>query len=204
MVTERSAYFIMFFILGFSIIIITYIFIDKNIVNKAAPAIRPRKIVNETEYSEKLNKYTINTVLDLVDVISDDTKPNWCVPTYYAHRPVEVSSGKYGDLSPWSLFPVVSSPNVRSPNVEIGDKACVTSVVVIGFQAKIDTTVKDIVYNVHRQVGSLDSESDGEIIGVLNPVAIKIKTGSENTITYNSVIYDSRNPNKSYTECNQC
>ena len=130
-------------------------------------------------------------------------EPFWCIPTFYSYRLVNIENGKYGGLSPWSSYPVVADPNVYSPNPDITpDIACKMVIPTIGFQQTLDYTT-NIRYNVHRQVGTLNPNAEGEIVGALTFANYSWNVDNKR-ITYTTQFTDGQNPNSTNGLCSGC
>ncbi len=143
--------------------------------------------------------------LVLIGAGTDETNrtPRWCIPTYYAYRLVNRQTGGYGNLGPWSSYPVVSDISVVSPNPNITPEiGCQMVTPTIGFQDAIDAT-GDTVFNVHRQVGSLDPTAPGSIVGILIPSSTSWSDNGQ-TIRYYTKFVDGNNPNIETGLCSGC
>lgn len=101
----------------------------------------------------------------------------YCKPMWYAIRMVRLSDGKYGDMGPWTSIPVQSGatrqpclPGGCSEEVLTGPASCNANRPVVGTPDELPRTLKEgYVANVHRQVGTFDQSSEGEIVGMLIP-----------------------------------
>jgi hypothetical protein len=82
----------------------------------------------------------------------------WCIPSFYAFRYVD-SEGNYGPLSDW-YGPVVASSD-SSPG------KCNANIPFLQVQDLTDPGLTRYYANVHRQDGTLDTNSEGSIVGSL-------------------------------------
>lgn len=203
MVTEQTGYIIMFFVLVVSITIITVLYLMRHQTGGTTKTSSTGPIP-EIAYSEKMDKYALSAPLDLIDILTNDNGTKfWCTPTFYAVRPVNIVTGDYGKLSPWSIFPVVANPRVRSPNTQVAERACTMIGAIVGIIDKVDVTDTDIKYQIHRQVGTINIKSSGTPIGVMIPAPRGIKVSSGKIVTYNTTFIDKDNPTTTLV-CSDC
>jgi hypothetical protein len=149
---------------------------------------------------------TPNTPLYIGDFENNpsDPGPALCEPMWYAIRYVRQSDGGYGPLGAWTTIPVQAGattlpcpPSGCGTNVAIGPASCNANRAVMGTTSPLQYSIIDGYWaNVHRQTGTFDSTSEGDIVGVL----IAPFSSYDLTSAISDVIYNPYSP----TPCAGC
>jgi hypothetical protein len=130
-----------------------------------------------------------------------------CSPMYYAFRYVRESDGKYGPLSNWTTVPVQSGatnlPCVsNSVTCQTGKATCNNNRPVIVTVESLDYAMSDgYILNLHRQIGTLDTTNEGDIVGMLLAVNKDSPDGNGFTSHWVDVMF---NPNSRGQICRGC
>lgn len=105
-----------------------------------------------------------------------------CDPTYYAFRYVRMSDGGYSKMSPWMTIPVQSGANnlpcyptdplnvdqCKAVGITTGSQSCSFNRPEIVTVDDLDLSMKEgYVLNLHRQIGKLNPDSEGDTVGFL-------------------------------------
>lgn len=118
----------------------------------------------------------------------------WCIGTYYAMRFVDPKTGNYGLMGPWNPDAVIASPTTPPSSPLPPGGTCGGVVAKIGLnpssnQSQYYAFNSPYSVNIHRQTGTLDTTKDGDIVGVISPVAFGV-----GPTTYNYGYIDVDNP----------
>lgn len=138
-----------------------------------------------------------------------------CDPMYYAFRYVRISDGGYSKLSPWTTTPIYSgaktlpcypsgksTDNCAHDNIPTGSSTCKNNRPVIVTVDPLDLAIIDgYVLNLHRQVGTFDPNSEGQMIGFLMAGERNNPDGNGWTSNWVDVLF---NPNPNGNRCKGC
>jgi hypothetical protein len=144
-----------------------------------------------------------------------------CEPMYYAFRYVRTSDGGYSPLSPWTTIPIYSgastfpcypqgsNPTSNPPDgwcsldgIETGSQSCQFNRPTIVTVDPLDLAIADgYILNLHRQIGTFDPTSTGELVGNLLAVSRNNPNAQGWTSSWPDVLF---NPNSQGTRCRGC
>lgn len=158
-----------------------------NCVNLPEMWVRPTcAFVKEDHLDTSIVKPSQNIYLgDFVSNPNINAGGGICTPLYYAFRYVRVNDGAYGPLSDWTTIPVQSgstllpcypkdpsetdpSKNCKADNIQTGKLSCDFNQPTLVTVDPLDYSITEgYILNIHRQEGSLDLTSEGDIVGNL-------------------------------------
>lgn len=112
-----------------------------------------------------------------------------CTPMWYAFRYVRISDGGYSSLSPWSGTIYAGAPTLPcapSGSCGQGSNTCTFNRPTLVTIETLPFTVADgYLLNLHRQTGTFDPNSEGQIVGNLILVPSSLGTSFWSDVNYN-------------------